>query len=201
MRNSISSWLLSVAAVALLAGTAHAQQAGAPEPPAAAAPSPAVKPAQPMPAQPMPPPAAGSAAFATRCLSEIRSDTEWKEQLRNQLRKIVGIPEIAPPGGGHQSVMREGCNALMRSDIKFRDIVRDKILLPDVRAQLSDVIRIELHTTDAARMLRNKRHVIYTYSFLWMCMAGFVVFMWVRQRKLGQEIERLRHDLDRAAGE
>jgi CcmD family protein len=40
--------------------------------------------------------------------------------------------------------------------------------------------------------------VIYAYAAMWIIAAGFVVFLWRRQRGLEAEIEHLRRDLDAA---
>jgi CcmD family protein len=42
--------------------------------------------------------------------------------------------------------------------------------------------------------------VILAYAAMWVIAAGFVLFLWRRQQALRSEIERLRRDLDAAAG-
>lgn len=104
-------------------------------------------------------------AMQRQCEDAIIADAEWQAQLKGQLAR-----------------------RLLTEEPKTKP---DKVL----RAQLKDMLRPEIHTKDANRMLRNKRHVVYAYAALWILTAIFVLFMWLRQRKLSEEIERLRRDV------
>ncbi len=101
-----------------------------------------------------------------QCEEAIVADPEWHTRLKGQLAR--------------------------------RLLTEEPITKPDkvLRAQLKDMLRPEIHTKDANRMLRNKRHVVYAYAALWIITAVFVLFMWRRQRGLTDEIARLRSEIE-----
>ena len=101
-------------------------------------------------------------------------------------------PAAADPGGD----ARKACSAAMNADPKFAaEIVR----IADERAQLKrDADTLAAHVDANHHVQRNERHVIYAYAAMWIIAAGFVVFLWRRQRVLEAEIEQLRRDLDAA---
>jgi CcmD family protein len=101
-------------------------------------------------------------------------------------------PAVADPGGD----ARKACSTAMNADPKFAaEIVR----IADERAQLQrDTDTLKAHQDANHHVQRNERHVIYAYAAMWIIAAGFVVFLWRRQRVLEAEIEHLRRDLDAA---
>jgi CcmD family protein len=101
-------------------------------------------------------------------------------------------PAAADPGGD----ARKACSAAMNADPKFAaEIVR----IADERAQLKrDADTLAAHVDANNNVQRNERHVIWAYAAMWIIAAGFVVFLWRRQRALEGEIEHLRRELDAA---
>jgi hypothetical protein len=80
---------------------------------------------------------------------------------------------------------RKACVAAMNADPSFAtDIVRT------VNAQTA-----QQHLDAADAIAKNERHVILAYAAMWVVAAGFVLFLWNRQRTLKQEIVQLRGDL------
>jgi hypothetical protein len=146
-------------------------------------------------------PPAAAAVSQDQCIDELRKDKNWKESLKNQLRALVGVPEREEPKGGYSSPNRAQCTAQMAKNVDFRNKVRAKELLPDVRAELRESVRFDDHSRDAKRMLRNKRHVVMAYVVLWALTILFVVMMFLRQRRLNEEIERLRRQMEKAVKE
>jgi CcmD family protein len=101
-------------------------------------------------------------------------------------------PAAADPAGD----ARRACSTAMNADPKFAaEVVR----IADERAQLKrDADTLAAHIDANHNVQRNERHVIYAYTAMWIIAAGFVVFLWRRQRVLEAEIEHLRRDLDAA---
>jgi hypothetical protein len=87
----------------------------------------------------------------------------------------------------------------MNADPKFAaEITR----IADERAQLKrDADTVAAHVDANHHVQRNERHVIYSYAAMWIVAAGFVIFLWRRQRVLETEIAYLRRELDAAANE
>jgi CcmD family protein len=106
----------------------------------------------------------------------------------------VAQPAAADEGAGargagaapYRSPMREQCAAEIGKDA-------------DWRAQLADEIRYEVHKDEAATLVTNRRHVIYAYAAIWVLVAGFVLSLFLRQRRLVAEIDRLRDEIKRAS--
>jgi CcmD family protein len=90
-----------------------------------------------------------------------------------------------PAGAPYRSAMRSQCEDELAKDADWR---------ADVKLRLAP----EVHAEDAQQMLTNRRHVVLAYAALWILVAGFVVFMWLRQRGLQAEIARLERDIDQA---
>jgi hypothetical protein len=91
----------------------------------------------------------------------------------------------ATPAAPYRSAMRSQCEDELAKDADWRADVKLR-LAPDV------------HAEDAQQMLTNRRHVVTAYAALWALVAGFVVFMWLRQRGLQAEIARLEREIDQA---
>jgi CcmD family protein len=102
----------------------------------------------------------------------------------------AATPPAAPAAGGepYRSAMRSQCEDELEKDADWR---------ADVKLRIAP----EVHAEDAQQMLTNRRHVVMAYAALWVLVAGFVVFMWLRQRGLLAEIERLEREIAQAAKE
>jgi hypothetical protein len=86
------------------------------------------------------------------------------------------------------SEMRQQCIA---------EMAKDKDIQTACKAQYSD----EYHEADAKQVAKNHKHVVMAYAALWAIVTIFVVAMWLRQRKLTEEIARLEEELKKAAAE
>jgi hypothetical protein len=106
---------------------------------------------------------------------------------------LAGVaPAAAQPGTSiervepYRSAMRSQCEDELAKDADWR---------ADVKLRLAP----EVHEEDAQQMLTNRRHVVMAYAALWALVAGFVVFLWMRQRGLQAEIARLGREIEQAA--
>lgn len=91
----------------------------------------------------------------------------------------------ALPPAPYRSPMRDQCQ---------EELAKDRDWYTDVRDQIAP----EIHEEDAKKMLTNRRHVVLAYAALWALVAGFVVFLWLRQRGLQAEIARLEREIEQA---
>lgn len=90
------------------------------------------------------------------------------------------------PAGLHPHIIRAQCEEALRNDAQWR-------------AELKQQLAAEVHQQDASLMLTNKKHVVMAYAALWILVAGFVVFMWLKQQGLKAEIARLESEIRDAA--
>ena len=97
----------------------------------------------------------------------------------------IGAARAAEP---YKSPMREQCEQELAKD-------------PGWQAELRNSIRPEVHQEDANIMLKNKKHVVMAYGALWGLTVVFLVLLWLRQRRLMAEIERLAQQISKAAAE
>lgn len=74
------------------------------------------------------------------------------------------------------------------------ELVKDRAWHDDLELQLYD----NVHKTESAKFTRNNKHVVLAYAAIWVLTAGFVVFVFLRQAKLKNEIARLSADLAKA---
>lgn len=101
-------------------------------------------------------------------------------------------PTAAPPEPGampappYQSPDRDRCAAEIEKD-------------PVWRAELQRRFETEFHEAEARRVTANNRHVVLAYGALWVLTVGFLGLMFLRQKKLLAEIERLEAEVKRAA--
>jgi hypothetical protein len=98
---------------------------------------------------------------------------------------------LAPLGAAaqpYQSPMREQCEAELDKDKAWN-------------AELRNSLRPEVHQEDANIMARNKKHVVMAYGALWGLTVVFLVLMWLRQRRMREEMERLAAQIAKAASE
>ena len=94
-------------------------------------------------------------------------------------------PKKEPPRA-YQSPMRAECEAELEKDKKWT-------------AELKDTLRPEVHEAEAALIQRNEKHVVMAYAGLWVLTVGFLVLLWIRQRKLVAELEALESKVAKAA--
>ena len=117
-----------------------------------------------------------------------------------------------PPAGKVSDAEKDAFLAALEADEEWRNEVKEMLfnrividpkstMDKTLRARMADTLRPEIHETDAQRMLRNKKHVVYAYAALWILTALFVLFMFLKQKNLTAELVRLRKDLDDAAKE
>lgn len=100
---------------------------------------------------------------------------------------MLALPAAAQP---YESPMREECTAELNQDAKW---------MATLRAQVEDDLAYEWHDRNSSYFATNKKHVLIAYGALWVFVAGFAVYMFLRQRGLVDEIERLRAEVARAA--
>ena len=92
----------------------------------------------------------------------------------------------------YRSPMREQCEAEMAKDSLWSGTVR-----AEIRREYDDAWQ----TDNTTRLAKDNQFVIWAYSVLWVILIGFVVIVFLRQKKLVNEIERLRAEVDRAVAE
>ncbi len=100
---------------------------------------------------------------------------------------------LAPEGAAtaaeqYKSPMREQCEG---------ELAKDK----GWQAELRNAMRPEVHQEDANIIARNKKHVVMGYGALWGLTVVFVVLLWLRQRRLLAEMDRLAQQIAKAAAE
>lgn len=181
--------LIAFAALLVAGTTAAAQQpegeaaepapAGEPRPPDLGAPTEAAPPA----AQPDPnairapeerrmaPPA--GANLQAQCEDLLRSDAAWRTRLRDQLTQRLLVDDQA-------------AEELTRENLEWR-------------ARMKQELATEIHQEDADEMATNRKHVIMAYAALWVITALFIIYMYMRQVRLRDEIARLEREIRDAA--
>ena len=85
----------------------------------------------------------------------------------------------------YTSPMRAQCEAEIQKDHTWRAMARRELAA-------------EVHKKDAEEMLANKKHVVAAYAALWGFTVLFVLFLWLRQRRLVDEIARLEDEVHHA---
>lgn len=98
---------------------------------------------------------------------------------------FTGIAAAQPADAPYRSAMRSQCEDELARDADWR---------ADIKLRLAP----DIHAEDAQQMLTNRRHVVMAYAALWTLLAGFVVFMWMRQRGLRDQIARLEREIEQA---
>jgi hypothetical protein len=114
--------------------------------------------------------------------------------------------EPKPPGPAlGTDALRQRCEAAIRDDAEWRTELKENLARRLFEApqsardeELRDMVRREAHEAESKRLLRDKQHVVYAYGALWILTALFVLYMFVRQRSLDDEIARLRRELEQA---
>lgn len=98
---------------------------------------------------------------------------------------LAGAQPKSPPPYQAPADVRAQCDAELAKDATWR-------------AQLEEEFIYEFHDQQSTVLLNNKRHVVMAYAAIWILTIGFVVITWLRQRRLTDEITRLRAEVDRA---
>jgi hypothetical protein len=100
----------------------------------------------------------------------------------------LGVAAADEPAKPYRSEMRDQCEA---------ELAKDQLW----SAELEESVRPAVHEADAAVMLKNKKHVVMAYAALWILTVAFLVLLWLRQRKLVAELDRLEAKVAKAAQE
>ena len=101
---------------------------------------------------------------------------------------VLFSPATAAADEPYRSPMREQCEAELGKDRGWQ-------------AELRNEVRPDVHQEDANITMRNKKHVVMAYGALWGLSVVFLVLMWMRQRKLTAEMDRLAAQIAKAAAE
>lgn len=97
-------------------------------------------------------------------------------------------PRAAAADEPYRSPMRAECEAELGKDRAWQ-------------AELRNEVRPDVHQEDANITMRNKKHVVMAYGALWGLSVVFLVLMWMRQRRLAAEMDRLAAQIAKAAAE
>jgi CcmD family protein len=100
----------------------------------------------------------------------------------------AGQAAAQPASEPYQSPMRAQCEAELAKDARWR-------------AELEHEMLPVLHERETSAIVNNNRHVVMAYAALWVLVVFFILFMWVRQRRLQEEIERLEREVAKASEE
>lgn len=101
----------------------------------------------------------------------------------------AATPAAAQPAEEpYRSPMRDPCEQELEKDAAWRASIKDE-LIPVV------------HEQESRSIVNNNRHVVMAYAALWIVVVIFVFYMWVRQRRLQAEIERLEREVAEASRE
>jgi cell division protein FtsL len=98
-----------------------------------------------------------------------------------QAAPAQAAPVLAQPAQPAGS-LRQQCESALINDAQWR-------------AELKQQLAAEVHAEDANQMLTNRKHVVMAYAALWILVALFVVFMWLKQKDLKTEIARLEREV------
>jgi hypothetical protein len=88
----------------------------------------------------------------------------------------------------YQSAMRAQCEQELAKDVAWQ-------------AELHNALRPVVHQADATLIAKNHRHVVMAYASLWGLTVIFLVLLWLRQRRLVAEMDRLGQQIAKAASE
>jgi hypothetical protein len=119
--------------------------------------------------------------------------TRMTRVVRIALPVLLACAVFAPLGTAgaaepYRSPMRAKCEQELEKDKGWH-------------AELRQSVRPDVHQEDANITMRNKKHVVMGYAALWGLTVIFLVLMWLRQRRLMAEMERLTQQIAKAAGE
>src|SRR5262249_34426679 len=108
---------------------------------------------------------------------------------------VIVLTLGAPAVASAQSNLPEKYDSPMRAQCEA-ELDKDKTWQAELRAK----VRPEVHNEDATQMLNNKKHVVAAYAVIWGLTVIFVVFMWLRQKRLAADILALEKELKEAVG-
>ncbi|RMH43877.1 MAG: hypothetical protein D6689_03895 [Deltaproteobacteria bacterium] len=145
--------------------------------------------------------AARAADLRARCDAEWQKDEAWYRDLRNlfinqlffdpRTGAIANPPPALPAfEPGYTSPMRDECTEAMRRDPKW---------MAELRAHFDGLLSYEFQERNASAAVKNNRHVVAAYAAILVLLVAFVVALFLRQRRLMADIERLREEVRRAA--
>lgn len=137
------------------------------------------------------------------CNAEIEKDGAWYRELgllfANQMffdprTGVPALPEVKLPEHepGYTSPRRAECTEEMK---------KDNTWMAQLRSHYEGALSYDFQTRNTKVFTKNKQHVMGAYGALLVILVGFIVMMYLRQRKLAVELERLREDVSRAAKE
>jgi hypothetical protein len=121
------------------------------------------------------------------------------------------VPVAPPDGIGLPADLKGQCVALARGDTAWwKDqcmtaIRADKAWNEELFEQVKTWNATQLlaqsqaaHEADGQQIAKNKKHVVIAYAAMWLCAAGFLIFLWRRQQGLRAQIAELKRDLEAA---
>jgi hypothetical protein len=106
-------------------------------------------------------------------------------------------PMPAPPTAtSDAAALRKICVDAMNADKAFAEKI---VATANENAALLRLqLDVKQHEKAAAAIAKNEKHVILAYAAMWLVAIGFVLFLWMRQQALRNEIGQLKADLDAA---
>jgi hypothetical protein len=107
-----------------------------------------------------------------------------------------GAPAPPPEPTADAGALRKTCTDAMNADPSFA--VKIVEIADANAAQKRLALDLAQHETAAKAVAKNQKHVILAYAAMWLVAVAFVLFLWLRQQALRQEIAQLRADLDAA---
>ena len=100
------------------------------------------------------------------------------------------------PDPGPNAGARKACTDAMNADPTFEKMIVD--IADQKAAERRLQADQEQHQKAASAVEKNQKHVIMAYAAMWIIAAAFVMFLWMRQQALRNEIAGLKADLDAA---
>ena len=82
-------------------------------------------------------------------------------------------------------------------DLCIKEMAKDA----EIRVACMSTYSDEYHAQDSRQATKNNKHVVMAYAAIWGIVALFLVGMWLRQRKLTEQIAQLEAELKKAAAE
>lgn len=109
------------------------------------------------------------------CEQALKDNDEWRKKLGRQLsgRVLLVLDRTKEEGDGESAGAK-----------------------PDLWVlEISKELERRIHQREYESIQRNNRHVVMGYAALWVLMLGFVVFMWLKQKSLKDQIAALQGDI------
>jgi len=134
-------------------------------------------------------------AARTTCEAAIAKppggDTRFVTDVQAVARGWIGNEQLAKTPEG------KACQVAINGIDDFRSAMSTAADEAAGRERV-DATRLE-HTTAAAAIAKNEKHVVLAYGAMWVLAALFLIFLWRRQQLLVGEIANLKRDLDAAS--